>query len=135
MVSQQANYRSCEQELRHLSDADEEELLNTIDSWRIDRNSIHLLHKSFVFDSYTAALEFVRGFETIIDVEQSSYSSMHIHYQTVSIELNTQSIGGLSEVDFLIAASIDDLYSLSTQPVADTGCRISENVRDTLMPV
>ena len=134
MIPKEANCSSCERGGRPRSYA-EEELLNSIVSWRISRNGVHLLRRSFVFDSHTDALEFSKIVTIIVDAEQSSLSSLQILDQTVSIELSTRSIGGLTESDFIIASVINDLYALAIQPLPVESSCFSEDVCDTPMPM
>lgn len=99
-----------------LSDNAENELLNQVDLWTIDRSGVHRLEKKFAFNSFSEAMGFTNTLAIIADEEQH-HPSIHIDYRTVSIELTTHVLRGLSENDFIMAAKIDGIYSLVSEPV------------------
>jgi 4a-hydroxytetrahydrobiopterin dehydratase len=98
-----------------LSETAENELLPQLDSWTLDRSGEHRLTKRFDFHSFVEAIGFVNTLAMITE-EERHHPSIRIDYRTVSIELYTHSIRGLSENDFIMAAKTDALYSLVTEP-------------------
>jgi len=64
------------------------------------------LRKVFHFVTFRAGMDFVNKVAALAEEEQH-HPDVIIHYGSVEIELQTHSINGLSENDFIIAAKID----------------------------
>lgn len=100
-----------------LSDEGENGLINQLHSWTLDRRGEHRLIKKFDFNSFVEAIGFVNTLAMIAE-EERHHPSIYIDYRTVTIELSTHSILGLSENDFIMAAKIDGTYGVVTEPVS-----------------
>jgi len=98
-----------------LSDSSENELLSQLNSWSLDRIGDHRLVKKFDFDSFLEAIGFVNTLAMIAE-EERHHPTIRIDYRTVTIELSTHSMHGLSENDFIMAAKTEGIYSLVTEP-------------------
>ena len=82
-----------------------QELGMEVPDWTMHRDR---LERTWEFPTFEAALNFV------IDVAQLAakadhHPDIHISYKTVSIELSTHKIRGLSRNDFIMAAQIDEM--------------------------
>lgn len=64
--------------------------------------------RTFTFTDFVQAMAFVNR---VADVAESDghHPDIHIHWNTVRLELWTHAIGGLSENDFIVAAKVDAL--------------------------
>jgi 4a-hydroxytetrahydrobiopterin dehydratase len=100
-----------------LTDNREDELLKQTPTWSIGRtNGTHRLIKNFDLNSFIEAIGFFKTI-AIVAEEENHHPFMSIDYRTVSIELSTKSVRGLSENDFIMAAKIDNIYSMVTEPM------------------
>lgn len=68
----------------------------------------HLLAKSFRFKDFKQTMEFVNKIAAIAE-EEEHHPDLTVSYNTVTVELMTHAIGGLSENDFIVASKIDQL--------------------------
>lgn len=68
----------------------------------------HMLARTFNFKDFVQTMEFVNKIAKIAEEEQH-HPDLSISYNTLSIELMTHAIDGLSENDFIVAAKIDEL--------------------------
>lgn len=86
-----------------------EEYLGKVDTdWRV-KETPDRIFRTFKFDDFEKALEFVNGVGEIAEAE-GHHPNIKIHdYNKVDIELYTHKIGGLHENDFIMAAKIDEL--------------------------
>ena len=100
-----------------LSNEEENGLINQLHSWTLDRKGEHGLTKRFDFNSFIEAIGFVNTLAMIAE-EERHHPSIRIDYRTVTIELSTHTIHGLSENDFIMAAKMDGTYSIVTEPAA-----------------
>ena len=67
-----------------------------------------LLAKSFQFPDFKHTMAFVNKVADIAE-EQGHHPDMTVSYGSVTIELMTHAIGGLSENDFIVAAKVDEI--------------------------
>lgn len=77
------------------------------DDWMLV-DEAHLLVKQFMFANFKKTMEFVNKVAAIAE-EEGHHPDMVVSYGSVSIELSTHAIGGLSENDFVLAAKIDKI--------------------------
>ena len=84
----------------------EETLLHEVPGWSIDRSSMHKLRKTYTLNSFIDAVDFVNSIATIAEFEKH-HPDIIISNKTVTVELYTRSLRGLSENDFIVAAQID----------------------------
>ena len=68
----------------------------------------HLLVREFRFKNFADAMVFANKVAAIAE-EENHHPDMAISWGSVSIELTTHAVGGLSENDFILAAKIDHL--------------------------
>lgn len=68
----------------------------------------HLLVKEFRFKDFADAMAFANKVAAIAEEEQH-HPDLAIAWGSVSIELSTHAIAGLSENDFILAAKIDQI--------------------------
>lgn len=67
-----------------------------------------MLARTFGFKDFAATMEFVNKVADIAESE-GHHPDMSISYNTLSLELTTHAIDGLSENDFILAAKIDEI--------------------------
>ena len=68
----------------------------------------HLLVREFHFKDFKEAMVFANKVTDIAEAEQH-HPDLSITWGSVSVELTTHAIGGLSENDFILAAKIDEI--------------------------
>jgi 4a-hydroxytetrahydrobiopterin dehydratase len=66
----------------------------------------HLLVKEYRFDDFKDAMSFANKVADTAE-EENHHPDLAISWGSVSIELSTHAIGGLSENDFILASKID----------------------------
>jgi len=88
-----------------LNEGEIKEFLKQLPSWEIKDNR---LSKQFDFDDFKETMNFVNKVAFIVHRENHC-PDMQIHYNQVNVEIWTQSINGLSENDFILAAKIENM--------------------------
>lgn len=78
------------------------------DDWSLEDN--HHITRSFDFDDFSTALEFVNQVGEIAE-EQGHHPNIHLEWGEARLKLYTHKIDGLHENDFIMAARIDEKYS------------------------
>ena len=68
----------------------------------------HLLVREFRFKDFKQAMAFANKIGDIAEKE-NHHPDLAIGWGSVSVELSTHAIGGLSENDFILAAKIDEI--------------------------
>ena len=68
----------------------------------------HHLRKSFAFDDFVTALDFVNRVGELAESE-GHHPDLHLSWGRVVVEIWTHKIDGLTESDFVLAARIDRL--------------------------
>ena len=84
---------------------DIKEWLKKLPEWELDKKHIE---RTFEFDDFTQAMEFVNGVAEIAE-EEDHHPDIDIRYNKVRVALSTHSEGGLTELDFEVAEKIDTL--------------------------
>lgn len=74
--------------------------------WEVEAS--RKIKKQFRFKDFKEAIAFVNKVADVAE-QESHHPDISIHYNRVTIELSTHSIGGLSENDFILAAQIENL--------------------------
>ncbi len=87
---------------------DEQRMHLEIPVWKLDREGIHKLSRSFKFKDFVEAMAFVNNVAVLAEAE-GHHPDLHVSYNKVLVELYTHAVGGLSENDFIVAAKIDKL--------------------------
>ena len=84
-----------------------EKLLKELDGWSLIDDA-HLLAKSFKFKNFVETMKFVNEVARIAE-EEGHHPDLTVSYGSVTVELMTHAIGGLSENDFILGAKIDKI--------------------------
>ncbi len=98
----------CEGGVDPLTEQDARKLMPELDQDWMLIDSGHMLARTFSFKDFIATMKFVNQVAVIAD-EEGHHPDMSISYNTLSIELTTHAIEGLSENDFILAAKIDEI--------------------------
>lgn len=80
------------------------ELLRDVHGWSSVRN--HHLEKTFAFEDFKDALDFVNRVGEVAEKERH-HPDIHLAWGKVRVEIWTHKIDGLTENDFILAAKID----------------------------
>lgn len=91
-----------------LTNEDEDRYLEEIPSWKLERDGIHKIGRTFKFGSFLEGIDFVNRIALIAD-NQGHHPDIQISFKKVDVELHTHAIIGLSEADFIMAAKIDGI--------------------------
>ena len=67
-----------------------------------------MLVRSWQFPSFRRALEFVNQVAALVE-KHDHHPEIVLHYRVVRIELSTHSDGGLTDLDFTLAAEVNAL--------------------------
>lgn len=89
-----------------LTAAELEEHLPALPSWTLSGNQSEL-QREFVAKNFVAAIEF---FDKVKDVAEAEGHHPDLHltdYRSVRIVLSTHEVGGLTMLDFILAAKLD----------------------------
>jgi len=100
--------KPCESGTAPLTDDEEQQFLNQLTGWSLDKKKIHQLHKLYKFKNLSEAVKFVSEVARLAE-DEGHHPDIYISYQYVTIVLWTKKIAGLSENDFIMAANIDAL--------------------------
>ena len=79
--------------------------ISEIDSWKIIEGS---LQKEFEFVNFIKAIEFINKIAEVAE-SQEHHPALINSYNYLRIELKTHDINGISDKDFKLAKTIDDL--------------------------
>lgn len=88
-----------------LSDLEIQEKLGAIRGWNLIDGQIQ---KTFSFDSFAAAMEYINKLAMIIE-NQDHHPDIHIRYGKVTIASRTRDEDGVTEKDFRLAKACDQL--------------------------
>lgn len=80
-------------------------LMEQLDGWMFEQGH---LAKSYLFNDFAGALEFVNRIGTIAE-EQGHHPDIYMTWGKVSVEIWTHKIDGLTESDFILAAKFDEV--------------------------
>lgn len=86
-----------------LSSENVDERLASMDGWSVDGS---MLVKEFRFPSYLAGIDFVRVLAEEAEA-MNHHPDLMVGWRKVSISLSTHSAGGLTALDFELAAKAD----------------------------
>tara|TARA_A100001011_G_C14271327_1_gene827127 strand:+ start:44 stop:388 length:345 start_codon:yes stop_codon:yes gene_type:complete len=84
-----------------------------VDGWDIIKNkkNIYLLEKNFKFENFEKSLDFINKVGKISD-EEGHHPDILFGWGYAKINITTHAIEGLSENDFILAAKIDQTFSV-----------------------
>lgn len=98
----------CEGGVPPLTPQEAEELSKQLsDEWSVI-DEAHLLARQFMFKDFKETMKFVNEVARLAE-EEGHHPDMTVSYDSVTIELMTHAVGGLSENDFILAAKIDKI--------------------------
>jgi 4a-hydroxytetrahydrobiopterin dehydratase len=80
-------------------------LLGEVPSWKLGDNNIE---RTFKFDGFLPAIEFVSKLAKEAE-GMNHHPDIDIRWNTVKLILATHSVGGLTDLDFMLATKIDKL--------------------------
>ncbi|MBD3288152.1 4a-hydroxytetrahydrobiopterin dehydratase [candidate division KSB1 bacterium] len=98
------------EETSPLSENEENEYLQKLTDWEIDRKDIHKIKKQYEFDDFDKSMEFVNKVAGIAK-QEDHHPDICIQYNQVDVQISTHKINGLHENDFIVAAKIDNINS------------------------
>ncbi len=82
-----------------------EEMMKRIPEWEADRK---VIERTFEFDDFDQAVDFVNEIAEIA-AEEEHHPDIDIRFNKVRVALSTHSEGGVTDLDLLMAAKIDNL--------------------------
>jgi 4a-hydroxytetrahydrobiopterin dehydratase len=91
--------------MQKLSEAEILERLPKAKDW--ERHG-DMLVRSWQFPSFRRAIEFVNQAAAVID-KADHHPDLIVSYRNVRIEMSTHDAGGLTDLDFVVAAQINDV--------------------------
>ena len=89
--------------LKALSTAEIRKRLPELHGWTLSRGALRC---EFKFESFQKALDFVARVGAMAE-EADHHPDIDIRYSVVRLALSTHDVGGISDRDFALAASID----------------------------
>jgi 4a-hydroxytetrahydrobiopterin dehydratase len=98
----------CEGGIPPLTNKEEDEFLKKVEGWTLNREDIHKIEKTFVFEDFKEAMKFVNKVAELAE-EEGHHPYIYIYYNEVVLELYTHAIKGLHKNDFVIAAKVDEI--------------------------
>ena len=85
-----------------LSESAVQQQVTTLPGWQVEGTE---LVKEFRFKSYLAGIEFVRQVAVLAE-EMNHHPDLIVGWRKVTVRLSTHSAGGLTRLDFTLAAQI-----------------------------
>lgn len=98
----------CEGGVEPLSEAQARALMPELQEGWLLIDGGRMLARTFEFKDFKDTMAFVNKVAAIAE-EEGHHPDMSISYNTLSIELTTHAIDGLSENDYILAAKIDQV--------------------------
>jgi len=98
----------CEGGVAPLGATDAQVLLQHLHEGWMLVDDAHLLAREFHFKDFKEAMVFANKVADIAEAEQH-HPDLAISWGSVTVELTTHAISGLSENDFILAAKIDEI--------------------------
>ena len=103
----QRKCRPCEGGVEPLPMSAAKTLLADVNGWELVDGK--MLRKTVICKDFLDAVSLVHKLAPVAEAEDH-HPDLHVtNYKTLTIELSTHSIGGLSENDFILAAKFDQL--------------------------
>ncbi len=98
----------CEGGVPKMTTAEAKKQLKLLAGWTLTEDKLRI-RKTWVVKNFMVAMNFFNHVACVAECE-GHHPDLHLEsYRTVSIEIYTHAIGGLSENDFILAAKIDAL--------------------------
>lgn len=98
----------CEGWVDPMDEATAQEFLSKVSGWNYVTGDAPKIRKSFEFDDFVTAIEFVNDVAEVAERE-AHHPNLEIDYNVVTVTVWTHAIDGLSENDFILAAKINDV--------------------------
>lgn len=98
----------CEGGVQPLTEEDARNLMPQLEQDWMLIDGGRMLARTFNFKNFVETMQFVNKIAAVAEEEQH-HPDLSISYNTLSIELMTHAIDGLSENDFILAAKIDEI--------------------------
>ena len=104
----------CEEWTPPKTKSEAEKLLKEVKDWKLEKNAQGQLQisKNFEFKDFKASMKFINKVAEIAESE-GHHPDIYIFYNKVTLTLSTHFIKGLSDNDFILAAKIDKIKSLT----------------------
>ncbi len=83
------------------------EFLRQVEGWTLEEDK--KIEKVYHFENFNKAISFINKIASVSEKENHHPNIYLFNYKNVKIELETHSINGLSENDFILASKIDGL--------------------------
>ncbi len=100
---------SLKKDASPLSEQEENEQINKVSGWNLDRKGDHKITQAFDFKDFKKTISFVNDLADIAERE-GHHPDLGVHYNKVDVEFSSHAINGLSENDFIMAAKTNQLY-------------------------
>ena len=98
----------CEGGVPKMTTAEAKKQLQHLVGWTLTKDKLRI-RKTWVVKNFMAAMNFFNHVACVAECE-GPHPDLHLEgYRTLSIEIYTHAIGGLSENDFILAAKIEEL--------------------------
>lgn len=98
----------CEGGVPKMTTAEVKKQLKLLTGWTLTEDKLRI-RKTWTVKNFLAAMNFFNHVACVAECE-GHHPDLHLEgYRTVSMEIYTHAIGGLSENDFILAAKIDAL--------------------------
>lgn len=94
-----------------LDEARAKELLTQVFGWEMDSEAAGI-HREFRFKNYFQTMAFVNAIAWIAH-QEDHHPDLEVGYNRCLVRFSTHSVGGLTENDFICAAKLDALGSLT----------------------
>ncbi|MBD3314978.1 MAG: 4a-hydroxytetrahydrobiopterin dehydratase [Chitinivibrionales bacterium] len=107
--------KPCEAGTPPLDEQQENELIEQLKGWHLNRQGKHKISKTFEFPGFLDAVRFVVELGHVAEAE-GHHPDIHVYYNKVVVDLWTHKIGGLSENDFVMAAKADQINLAAARP-------------------
>lgn len=98
----------CEGGVEALKPAEAQKLMQELEPEWMLVDDAHLLVREFRFKNFKEAMEFANKIAAVAE-EENHHPDLQIGWGSVSVELSTHAIHGLSENDYILAAKIDEI--------------------------
>ena len=93
--------------MQKLSSEEIEAKLDTLPEWSLSGES---LQRTYSFQDFLAALAFVNRVGDLAE-QQAHHPDILIRYDKVTLTLSTHDVGGITDKDFSLAGTVDDLVN------------------------
>jgi len=97
-------------DFKKLTDSETAESLKSVPGWSIENEK---LFREFVFPGFIEAFGFMASVAMVAE-KQDHHPEWFNVYNRVQISLTTHEAGGLTDIDFVLARSIDQIHERTT---------------------